>query len=323
VVDAVSGFGGRDSRAWAARVQSSVGGKYTPAVRVPAVGPAAGNGPTTHGALATAAYLAVAEHGELGAKFGRRCMQPYIRLCANDRTVPARLFVRTGSIYTAAGGAPRGQVSGLLWGSATCPACPATADAASPTLDAWHRVAECPAFAAMRAEALQAAAAKVRAHADGVAEALVAAQGTTQAVARVPKTAFPPLRDGAVKLAQAFEAVAAADPNSADVRNFVFLAAMGQSWHGKGNLLPAAWAACLAAPTPGATNAQQELSSVAVNITFSAFAALARAAFAPLVPPAAGALPPVVPPQAAALGGGGAAPEVDGEVEPAAAGVVA
>jgi hypothetical protein len=188
---------------------------------------------------------------------GSTFLPHYRRPPAAYASQQARLRLRTAAY--AFGDVSR-SVNGLMWGAAQCPACSeghGDADRPHPTLDAWHRVAECPTLDAARAAAL------------------------ADAGDRAIKS---PSRD-LVERAHVFREIANA-VHSSWGRAFVFLATMGALLpHGTTAGLPPKWAECLTAPLTG-RDAPRNTVNMALTVTLPAFGALARAAASPLPAPA-------------------------------------
>src|SRR5262249_35761367 len=110
--------------------------------------------------------------------------------------------------------------AGLLWGDATCTACATANNGAAPTLDVWHRIAECTLLQDARAAALREAVARAQAR--------------------------PAFHHVAVALQQVADNI-----DSAPAREFVFLATLGATLPGGARWsfdLPPGWAACLDVP---------------------------------------------------------------------------
>jgi hypothetical protein len=282
--EAVNGEGGRDAAWWKNNLDDRAK-SYAAAVRAPAVplgdslkgrvcdpgtqggGVRAKDGPTTCGTTSTAAHLAALTQLHGGACFGRGAMRPYIRCGLPGQTMRARLELRAGiqsswrcprlrqdsaAGEAAPGGgddaaAPPGP-SGCMWGTSACQSC-----AGGVTLDAWHRLCECPALDDSRAESFAAAVQR--------------AKDWGQRYPEKEKNAAT-----VVKVLKEVDSLRGTRP----YRVFTFLAALAA---------PVSFDACAGIPQEWANllsvdrgSASKQGASVAVSVVFPAFAPLAAQA---------------------------------------------
>jgi hypothetical protein len=175
--EAVAGPDGCDAAAWREELKNkgAVRPNYPPASRrLPEVPPAAVvavlaaaasaegggahpfDGPPTCGTTSTIMALTRFKGGQ---EFGKQCMAPYLRSSFPNTATFARAALRVGitpsqvkpaEVAAVVGPAREVLPGGYLWGERVCQSCMGEA-----SLDAWHRVSECPAFDAARVKGFE------------------------------------------------------------------------------------------------------------------------------------------------------------------------